>query len=225
MSTASSTYVRLLGGSNAYEGRVEVFHGGIWGSICDDHWGGHEAQVVCGMLGYSRYRISFVLWFLYRRPSFLNISSRFLNLWIWIIIFKFLGAGQVVHKETYSEELQPMQKYLWTKWTVRELRHLLTCVISMDGEFMIVDMTKMRVLSATRVSNNKQKTAGYFFNFLKRIRRCNRFIKKSKTIDDCHIKIQIVAIQWYDVMFLGWFCDATNTFTKIWRLRLWLVTT
>nr|XP_022327034.1 low-density lipoprotein receptor-related protein 4-like [Crassostrea virginica] len=54
VSTASSTYVRLLGGSNAYEGRVEVFHGGIWGSICDDGWGGSEAQVVCGMLGYSR---------------------------------------------------------------------------------------------------------------------------------------------------------------------------
>lgn len=54
VSTSSSTYVRLLGGSHAYEGRVEVFHGGIWGSICDDNWGGHEAQVVCGMLGYSR---------------------------------------------------------------------------------------------------------------------------------------------------------------------------
>lgn len=69
-----------------------------------------------------------------------------------MIIFKILGAGQVAHKETYLEELQPMPKYLWTKWTVRALRLLLTCVTSMDGEFMIVGMTKMRVLFVTRVS-------------------------------------------------------------------------
>ncbi|XP_062616791.1 scavenger receptor cysteine-rich type 1 protein M160-like [Saccostrea cucullata] len=54
VSTSSPTYVRLIGGSNAYEGRVEVFHNGIFGSICDDGWGGSEAQVICGMLGYSR---------------------------------------------------------------------------------------------------------------------------------------------------------------------------
>lgn len=48
------TYVRLSGGANPYMGRVEVFHSGYWGSICDDDWTGINAGVICGMLGYSR---------------------------------------------------------------------------------------------------------------------------------------------------------------------------
>ncbi|CAG2249585.1 unnamed protein product [Mytilus edulis] len=48
------TYVRLSGGANSYMGRVEVFHSGFWGSICDDDWTGVNAGVICGMLGYSR---------------------------------------------------------------------------------------------------------------------------------------------------------------------------
>ncbi|KAH9508829.1 hypothetical protein Btru_050159 [Bulinus truncatus] len=50
---SSDIYVRLVGGSNAYEGTVEVFFNGRWGSICDDHWTNNDAQVVCIMLGYQ----------------------------------------------------------------------------------------------------------------------------------------------------------------------------
>lgn len=46
-------YVRLITRGSAYEGTVQVYHNGMWGSICDDDWTNMDAQVVCRMLGYS----------------------------------------------------------------------------------------------------------------------------------------------------------------------------
>ena len=45
--------VRLVNGSTASEGRVEVCRNRRWGTLCDSNWGVREAQVVCRQLGMS----------------------------------------------------------------------------------------------------------------------------------------------------------------------------
>jgi len=47
--------IRIQGGANPKEGRVEVFHDGKWGTVCGDGWGIEEAMTVCRQLnlGYA----------------------------------------------------------------------------------------------------------------------------------------------------------------------------
>lgn len=48
----SETFIRLVGGKTEYEGRLEVYKFGRWGTVCEDSVTDKLAVVVCRSLGF-----------------------------------------------------------------------------------------------------------------------------------------------------------------------------
>ena len=51
--TCTQGDIRLHGGATAMEGRVEICHDNLWGTICDNNWTLQDAEVACQQLGYT----------------------------------------------------------------------------------------------------------------------------------------------------------------------------
>ena len=53
LSIISETMLTLVGGTKPSNGRVEIFHNGEWGTLCDSSFNEGDATVLCTMLGYN----------------------------------------------------------------------------------------------------------------------------------------------------------------------------
>ena len=53
MCAVAPVSLRLVGGLTHNQGRLEVFYGGVWGTVCDDRFYSRSAVVACKHLGYT----------------------------------------------------------------------------------------------------------------------------------------------------------------------------
>ena len=72
--------LRLVGGSEIYEGRLEVCINQLWGSVCRSSFSTSDIQVACRDLGYQRYGES-IITFLIRYLNNHFLHNRWNQLW------------------------------------------------------------------------------------------------------------------------------------------------
>ncbi|XP_035036093.2 galectin-3-binding protein A [Hippoglossus stenolepis] len=126
--------LRLFGSQSVSEGRVEVFHEGKWGTVCDDGWDMAEAQVVCRQLHFSGAK-SVVIGKDYGEasgPIWLDdINCKGTETHLFTCGFKGWGVTDCTHKEDVGIICETES----TDSTTGDSRHLLDHSFNLSGDF------------------------------------------------------------------------------------------
>ena len=84
------TGIQLVDGRQETEGKVEILHNGIYGTICDENFDDVDAQVVCRMLGFKY--VSFIMIPYGQMVTTLQVKG--------LGVFPGLGSGDAGHVST-----------------------------------------------------------------------------------------------------------------------------
>ena len=118
--------VRLVNGPTEYEGRVEVYHNGVWGTVCGYYgWDWNDAQVVCREMGLSEATATIRYSALYGRGSGQ----------IWLDNVTCIGTELTIASCSHSG--WGIYKYCHNYWDVG--------VKCAAGEFMLLNSIKMHL--------------------------------------------------------------------------------
>ena len=103
--------IRLVGGSNSLEGRIELCNNNAWGTVCDDLFGTPDANVACRQLGLS--------------------GTGILRLRLVIYLCILCPSLQVLLQDAVLALVRELEQFCLTTWLALELKALSLLVLVM----------------------------------------------------------------------------------------------